>query len=465
MDMSIAATSNAPAVQQPAGAQSSASVATQSSAPPSAGDSVEISAAATQASSTAPTDTTTANQSAAASPSWSDPAVTSALATLNDTSGTTSVADQISAYQMLSGMTADASNFDPNNANNANAVDVATAFATSAFTQHVQSLMATNNSYTAQANSGMQLSEAWQRQLNAFTNLSSDDQQTLVAGINENEQLTSTKPNVFTVQSWQDYSQARVDVDRAAEAATPTTDPSAVTALNALLHPTSKLSNTDFVTQAKSYIDQYGAVEATADQVAADNSAGPPPATNKTVSADQIRSQYQAIATVSDTSGKSSLADQLSAYYQLAGSFGDQTNVATHAGVVSAWLNASFSQHVQAVGQQYELMSSAVRGGSEVSAVQGQISAFKSFSQDDQTILASGFQIKGYDSTPAGYLSYLTDGLKNASQGDAINTASAQGNQTLYQSLIANLFDYTVKSSFAASPKQATSGTQLNQTA
>jgi len=366
-------------------------------------------------------------------------------------------------------MVSNAGNFDASNSNNSNAVDIATAFATSAFTQHVQSLMATNNSYMAQANSGTQLSEAWQRQLNAFNNLSSDDQQALVAGINVSYGQQHPGIQAFTVSSWQDYSQARVNVNRAAEAAaTPNATPApGAEALSALSHPTSYIDPTAFTAQATAYFNQYGpAPQATADQVAADNAAPPPPPSSSSPSTDQVRAQFQALAAVSDTSGNTSLSDQLSAYKQLASGYGSQTDAATHMATVSAFTSSSFFSRVQTVTNSYQQISWAGRNGTEAAAQQAQINAFQSFSSEDQTIIASLSGITGA-TTPSDYLSYLVDGMKNASTGDTINAAAQSGNQSLYQALIASLGTASDNiSAFVVSPKgNLTTGGQLNRMA
>ncbi len=362
--------------------------------------------------------TATSPDAAAATAStatWSSDAVTQALAALNDTSGAASVSDQISAYALVAKMVADPSNFDPSNSANADAVDVATSFATSAYAVHVQSLMAQTGVYGA---NGLEDSEAVQQQLNAFSGLSSDDQQSVVAAMNLNSQIEGGPALYASVDSFTANRQAVINVDRAAEAAlanpayanakpppsnvnydartdqfralsaaaSAAGDASTV-ALASIAHGVNMNSDA-FTAQAAAYFSQYGPPPAaTADQAAQDAAPAQTPAA-VTPTADQARALFTALTKINDTSGSTSIADQVSAY----SSFVANANAAEGLGPLRTALivgqqKSSFTQRVQADMTAYS--GQLLPHGTPGSVVQQtQINNFDKLSSDDQEIIA-----------------------------------------------------------------------------
>jgi hypothetical protein len=306
--------------------------------------------------------------------------------------------------------------------------------------------------------------------LNAFGNLSSADQQILTAGISTSAAQFHAGAQAVTVESWKQYSQARIDVNCAMEAAAsgPAADKSSMASIALAKLTASYVDPTAFTANAQAYFAQFGpAPAATADQQAADSAAPPPPPGNTSLDAIQVRTQYQAIAAVSDTSGKTSLTDQLAAYQQLAGGFASQQNAAIHMATVNAFSGSSFFAKVQAVAQSYEQQSWSGRSSSELSSAKARFGAFNGLSSGDQQIIATLSQPAGNGVTPQSYLANLVHGLNNAAQGDAINPASKSGNQTLYEALVAQL-NTSSDASFVFNPSPRApiqTGTQVNQNA
>jgi hypothetical protein len=364
---------------------------------------------------------TTASSATAATATWSSDSVTQALAALNDTSGATSEADQMKAYKLLATLVANPANFDPGNTANIGAVDTATAFAASAFSQHVQSLMAQTG-----INGGSEDSEVIQRQLNTFNALSSDDQQTVVGALNVSSQISSGSTAYASVSSYIANRQALIGIDRATEAAfaTPTyaqgltanlphgdinydsrtaqfmslatqaaaAGDKATAALVPLAHGVDMNSDA-FTAKAQAYFAQYGAPPAvTQDQLAQD--AAPAAAATtvvaKTPSASEARTAFQILATLNDSSGASSLTDKLQAYKAFTG--GALFNAASYGplrtALVTAGWQSSFTNRVQAdaIAYQGKLFADGTPGAV---IEQAHLNNLNNLSADDQQIVFS----------------------------------------------------------------------------
>lgn len=500
MDVSASQNVSVQTVQQaPVVPNASASGTNSTPSSSDTADSVSVSAQAQAASAqTASTGTSTAP-----SPSlqtWSSPAVADALAALNDTSGKTSVDAQISAFNLMTQMVSDGSNFDPANANNANAADIATAFQTSTFAEHAQALADQMFAYNNQT--GTSASEASQRKLDYFNTLSSDDQKTVLATMRVAATALGQQPVYASVDSYKAGMQATVDVDRAVEAAyanpayqagmaanmpganvdantakrmalqtqAQAAGDSATLALLSLVQ--SNLRGDAFTAAANGYFTEYGPPPAATDAQQAEDAAPAPIAPVTKIDATAIRANYQALAALNDSSKTMSAADMVSLWEST------NTNISriggpadlAHVSMAVLFSSAKVSTTIQDAGNTYDQASWAGRGASEASAVYSQIAAFNSLSTQDQQIVSilQGHQARQGDGTPAGYLSYLqTTALSAATQGDAIDAAHDSGNQSLYESLIAQLFKSPAdQSSFTPSPKfQTEPGRRLSQQA
>jgi hypothetical protein len=113
---------------------------------------------------------------------WGSDAMKRALADLNDMSGKTAVADQISSFRMIHSMIADSTNFDTD-AKRAEASPVTAAFLDSPYAKHLQDVFTRIQSHMQTSSSGAS-PESMERMLGAFNALSSDDQQTALAANN-----------------------------------------------------------------------------------------------------------------------------------------------------------------------------------------------------------------------------------------------------------------------------------------
>lgn len=113
---------------------------------------------------------------------WANDTVKRALAALNDTSGKTAVADQISSFRMISSMIADSANFDTD-AKRAEASPVTAAFLDSAYAKHLQDVF-TNIQSRMQTTQSGRTPESMGHMLGVFNALSSDDQQTFLVANN-----------------------------------------------------------------------------------------------------------------------------------------------------------------------------------------------------------------------------------------------------------------------------------------
>ena len=387
---------------------------------------------------------------ATTSATWTNDVVSQAITALNDTSGKATVADQISAYELVSGLVANTKNFDLSNPANAGAVDVATAFSTSAFVQHAQSLIAQNSSFLA-ASTGQSDSESVQRQLNNFDSLSSDDQQTLVAALNTANQAIHGSDLYTSVDSYIANRQAVINVDRAVSAAfaNPTyaagltanqpsenldatslkfasltkqaaaTGDTATLALIALARNSGAVGDS-FTTKAQAFFSQYGAAPApTADQLQQDAAAPPSSTTFSPASAADVRARYQNLAIVSDSGNGVAITTKLSAYQALSPiSTSNIAQSGISAALVSSFNNSAFSQQVSATENAYDQASFVSGGASASSAATAAINAFTSLSSDGQQIIATLYQGRGGDGTIEGYLGYLKSGLSSTGTND-----------------------------------------------
>ncbi|MGC1304480.1 MAG: hypothetical protein WA840_19095, partial [Caulobacteraceae bacterium] len=199
-----AAQPTAPTTSTAAGPTAAGDATTQSPT-----DTISLSSEAQQALATA------APTTAAAAPASSGDAVEQAVATLNDSSGDVSAADQLKAYELLAQFVANGQS-DPS-APGAQG-DAVSAMYDSAFGQHAQQLVA---SLGGQMNwdGGDATADSIDSVLTAFDALSPTDQQTYVGMMGLQHQIVSGETPVSTVADYRANLQARADVERALQSA------------------------------------------------------------------------------------------------------------------------------------------------------------------------------------------------------------------------------------------------------
>lgn len=429
-------------------------------------DSVTVSSAAQQA----------AQQAKTATSVWSGENVTQALAALNDTSGKTSLSDQLSAYKTLAGLISDTKNFDPSNAQNADAVNVATAFSTTAYVEHFQSMMAQFMAFNNISNEdhwGKDQSDIQQRQLNYFNALSDNDQQMLVQTRDASGAAIGTEAYFGSVEQFKTRQQARIDLSRAMEAlvAKPAyaaeiaakkniIDNSSSDAITATLDVIAQKAQADgdtqgqelialgrgrgytnFTASIQDYFAKYGpAPQQSAAEKTADAAAPLPPSSYKAATAGQMSAFFEDIETLSDSRGISSATDLTSAYKnvskQTAASIStDNGGVAWIAGLTAGEKSVG-SKLIYHVQQAYSDATWANRGSSGVSSAQSAFRTYEHLSYYDQQIIGSLYSnLPGTDDMDIAdrCRKSLIDDISNGAQGDAITAlynATAHGHLT-----------------------------------
>jgi hypothetical protein len=399
----------------------------------------------------------TAGSATTAPPAWTSDAVAKALAALNDTSGKTSAADRTSAYALLAKTVANPSNFDPSKAANANAVEVATAFATSAFAQHVQSLMAQTGVYGSNEDS-----QAVQRQLDAFNGLSAADQQTVVAATNLMGELSNGTTPYASVASYVANRQAMINIDRAAEAAfanpvyaqwltanlphgevtydintaqfmslatqASAAGDTATTALVPVAHGVNMNSDA-FTAKAQAYFAQFGAPPAaTQDQLNQDTAPAQPTVAAVSPTASQVRAMFQSMTLINDSSGASSVAEKLSAYGSLG--YGSIATAMSY-GPLRVAIGGAASQ--SSFAAQYDAAQTAFDGtlyphGTPGSVIdQHQLDNLNGLAADDQQIVFSQ-QSSGQNTSFASFDSFKSNLQANISVNKIVEGLYAKYN-------------------------------------
>jgi hypothetical protein len=154
--------------------------------------------------------------------------IAAAVAALNDTTGATSLDDQLKAYALLSNVVAKGQVLQPNLEPPAtpppggmiSATD-ATALVGSPFAVRVDQVVAQVDSHmdSSGQDNGYDLANTIDRGLTAFDALSSDDQQVYVAAKNISNALQSQAAPIASVADYRANQLAQADVDRAVQAA------------------------------------------------------------------------------------------------------------------------------------------------------------------------------------------------------------------------------------------------------
>jgi hypothetical protein len=410
---------------------------------PVAQDTVTLSAEAQQAltNTAAPSTSSTASSTT----TWASDAVSKALAALNDETGSTAVSDKLSAYQLLSQMASDAKNFDPSNPANAKAVDVATAFATSAFVNQYQQINAQLVSLTP--TTGSMSADDMQKQLDYLKSLSSDDLQAFVGVNNANAVASGKAPLIASASSLLANKQAQVDVTRAMETtyANPAyasalsgvadydyygriaavskqaaaTGDDATVALMQVVRSGASGAGDAWTAKAEAYFDQYGGKPAStsSDQKA---SQPIPTSTYTPPSEGQVRALYQAIVSLNDNQ-HSPTQDQLGAYMlvnQQMAAGGSTSSVALSL-AVNVYSSSTVTKQVGSAFDTYENKTFTGRGNTSTTSATSELNAFNSLSASDQNIIAYVRQSVGGDGTADGYRQYLETSVSNSVELDA----------------------------------------------
>lgn len=396
-------------------------------------------------------------------PTWANATVSTALTALNDMSGKTAVADQISAFKTLAAMVADAKNFDPTKPQNTDAVDVAAAFASSAFVNHYRELMAQYSAFTDLMTGdiwGKNLSDVEQRQLNYFNSLSQDDQHIL----NDTHGASMTASGCSAYATTLDQHKARlqtdIDVNRAVEAlvASPgyadeiaanqsSIENSSLDVRAATIAVIRKKAEADSDTQtmelldlvltstnraakAQAYFDKYGPAPAQSDaEKAADAAAPLPPSGYKPISKEEMQRFFSDLATLTDAKGTATPQELVSAYKYIS----DRTIKAINSTIGDVvWLAGTHTTN-DTLG--YKLIADAENtyqrngwmeaGGSQVARAQSYFKSFEHLDDFNQEIVAGlyGANARKYfgDGTIEGFRASLIEGVSNAAQSDAIS--------------------------------------------
>ncbi len=170
-----------------------------------------------------PTDSAAATSSGSAQDQ-----ITAAVSALNDTSGKTSLDDQLKAYALISGLVAKGQVLMDNRLPPANpppggmikSSDAQALFA-SAFSQHLEQVVSQVDTPRdpGAADNGYDLANAIDKGLSAFNALSADDQQIYVAAKNTYNSLNAPGSAPLSVDDYRANQQAQADVDRAVQAA------------------------------------------------------------------------------------------------------------------------------------------------------------------------------------------------------------------------------------------------------
>ncbi|GAA0532372.1 hypothetical protein FHS83_002790 [Rhizomicrobium palustre] len=426
------------------------------------------------ASSSAPTDQLTlspAAQAALTSPTkpaetWSSDAVTKGLAALNDMSGKTSLDDQLSAYKSLAALVADASNFDPTKAGNDKAVDVATAFATSAYVEHYRAMASQDAAFNGQISSdnwGKGQADIEQRRLDYFNSLSENDQRLLI----QTRQATwaasgFTGGGSASPEDAKALLSAQADVSRAVEAvlADPTyaaeiaakqdaikdSEEDRQTATTKVIQQKAQAlgdaktlalmelsrGGKDFVARAKAYFDQYGPAPQQSDAEKAADATAPLPASGyRPLSVAATQDFFKAVSTLADTSGKATAIE-------LGEAFNKTTDVMIDCikhgyGDVAALASGSTALHTtgaKQINQAEKQFESAWMpgGGPEVERAQAWFRSYEHLDDFDQQLLATTQQGHMGDGTPDSFRATLVDWVANAAQCDAISALNQAKN-------------------------------------
>lgn len=444
-----------------------ATAATPAQAPiPPIQDNAAAGAPATSAA-PAPTDTVTLSPAAQSAPTaaalaWTSDAVTQALAALNDTSGKTSLDDQLSAYKTLAALVTDAKNFDPTKADNAKATDVATAFATSAYVQHYQDLTAQlwafNNTMSADR-WGKDLSDANQRQLDWFNSLSGTDQRTLIETHDTSTAAAGDGRMFGSIDQYKTRKQASIDVQRAIEALVSSSDYTAtisanhgaiqnasVDSITATIDVITRKATADGDTQTldlmklyrrsdydvaavQAYFAKYGPAPEETDAEKAVDAAAPLPPTGYTApTAGDMRSFFRNIATLADTSNTASATELVNAYKRVTSQTAksistDNGGVVWLAGVTVGY-NAPGSQAIQQAETTWTSRWN-MQSDTRVSIAQSYYSSYEKLDDVDQQLVAA-MQGDAWDATvnngtPDKMRGQLVDVLTISAEADAIH--------------------------------------------
>lgn len=410
--MSISSVSTAAAVLPPVPAQDptlqSAAADSEAVAPdpaPSSSDTVSLSPTAQQSLAAAPP--------ADAQPAQPD-ALQAAVAALNDTSGDTSIADQLQAYGLVVNTVANGSSA---NTTPADATAATAALYNSPFAQHAQQLLTTIGGMMDWSG-GDKTADSIDNALAAFQGLSAADQQIYVGAVGLQHQLVSGETPITSVEDYTANQEARADVERALQAAE--SDPAyasqiangvaqgfygardrlgvaAAAAGDQATAALVKLSQTkpdtaDWTQQVQAFFAQNGPAPA-------GPAAGPTPITGTTtlISSPAIDGDdlATALAAVNDTSGKTSFADQMSAYSTLSNYMrtGQDYGPARTAVVQNASASAFFVQVERAASQfnaqSIGLARSAAANGSAVSGT-AQLALLNRLSDTQQQMVFAG---------------------------------------------------------------------------
>jgi hypothetical protein len=312
----------------------------------------------------APVDTVTLSQAAqqslatgtvAAPDNSSQPdAVTQAIATLNDTSGTVSVTDQLQAYRLLAQFVQGpqysefVANFVPGEAAPQNDYTAAkgnaiVALIDSPFGQHVQQVLNQINGLKQSDTSldGNETAASIDTFLAAFNALSPTDQQIYVGAVNLSNQLVYGVSLVATPADYVANQQAQADVDRALQTAL--SNPAYATAIANELAQSNSVSSGDNIKDLGSLaaaagdqatvalanlaqINQWGSAAWTQQAQAYFAEYGPPPAPDGAATPSETTAAPSssnpppdgaalnaALATTWDTTGDTSVTDQAAA--------------------------------------------------------------------------------------------------------------------------------------------------------
>jgi hypothetical protein len=398
-----------------------ASTTTATPAPPTSSvDTVTLSAAAQQALATA-----AAPQPDSSRPPAADPLQT-AIAALNDTSGKTSTADQLQAYEtvvnFVAGSSTASSKADPSAIGDATA-----ALYSSSFGQHAQQLLSQIGSIIDWSG-GDKTADTVENALATFDGLSTTDQQIYVGAIGLQHQLVSGETPIATVADYQANQQARADVERALQVAE--TNPAYASTISqgvkqgfygrrdnlagvaaaagdqatvALVKLSqAKPDTADYTAQVQAYFAQYGPAPA---------AARPPTAVAlpSASAATSVNGQALAgaLAAVNDTSGKTAFTDQLSAYQTLSSYFSSgQDYGPARTAVIQNFSASAFFKQVDAAAQQYNaqsigLVRSASASASYGGSSQAQLALLNSLSPMQQQLVFAGTAPPGVASLDA----------------------------------------------------------------
>jgi hypothetical protein len=306
------------------------------------------------------------------------PSVTQAVAALNDTTGETTLIDQLKAYAQLVTLVSNGQVVSDKAAPSAGTIGVGAASAVidSPFAQRVTQVLDTPGLTREWQDNASDTANAVDRVRAAFQALSADDQQIFVAAKGLNEQLASQAPPITTADGFLANQQAQADALRALQAAMnnpayhtqiqtnamggqnnwigqrdamlPLAQAAGDQATVDLIQLTRTLPETDAWTQSvQAYFAKYGPPPPPSPDTGVPNAPQPqalqPQAGYQTPDAGTL---MDALAKLDDKTGAVSNADQLSAYNLIEAYLRDPDAMGLgRMAVISNWGSSPFMMH------------------------------------------------------------------------------------------------------------------------